>query len=87
MVLITGFLSLEDETLGVTGNAALKDQVMALKWVNRNIKYFGGNPEMVTIFGESAGAASAEFHTLSAMSQGKQSYVYSLYLQFNITII
>lgn len=65
-----GFLSLEDESLGVTGNAALKDQVMALKWVNKNIKYFGGDPNLITIFGESAGAASVEYHTLSAMSQG-----------------
>ncbi|XP_038206794.1 venom carboxylesterase-6-like [Zerene cesonia] len=63
-----GFLSLENEE--VSGNMGLKDQVMALKWVQDNIEYFGGDPTRVTIFGESAGAASVHMHMLSPASQG-----------------
>jgi cholinesterase len=48
-----GFLSLEDPELGIPGNAGLKDQVFALKWVQRNIANFGGNPDQVTVFGNS----------------------------------
>jgi hypothetical protein len=55
----------------VPGNAGLKDQVMALRWVQQNIKQFGGDPGNVTIFGESAGGASVHYHMLSPMSQGK----------------
>nr|CAH7738335.1 unnamed protein product [Callosobruchus chinensis] len=58
---LLGFLSLEDRSLNVPGNAGMKDQVMALRWVQRNIKYFGGDPDNVTIFGESAGSASVHF--------------------------
>ncbi|XP_046396391.1 juvenile hormone esterase-like [Ischnura elegans] len=63
-----GFLSTEDAS--ATGNWGLKDQVTALKWVQRYIRYFGGNPEKVTLFGQSAGAASVSYHMLSPMSQG-----------------
>ncbi|XP_026760793.1 carboxylic ester hydrolase-like [Galleria mellonella] len=63
-----GFLSLETEE--VSGNMGLKDQVMALKWVRDNIESFGGDPNRVTIFGESAGAASVHLHMLSNSSQG-----------------
>ncbi|CAF4911383.1 unnamed protein product [Pieris macdunnoughi] len=63
-----GFLSLENEE--VSGNMGLKDQVMALKWVQDNIEFFGGDPNRVTIFGESAGAASVHMHMLSPVSRG-----------------
>ncbi|GBP24364.1 Venom carboxylesterase-6 [Eumeta japonica] len=63
-----GFLSLENEE--VPGNMGLKDQVMALRWVRDNIDAFGGDPESVTIFGESAGAASVHMHMLSPASKG-----------------
>ncbi|XP_044265017.1 juvenile hormone esterase-like isoform X1 [Tribolium madens] len=65
-----GFLSLEDPSLGVPGNAGMKDMILALKWVQRNIKNFGGDPNNVTIFGESAGSASVHFLYLSPMSKG-----------------
>ncbi|PSN44746.1 hypothetical protein C0J52_10743, partial [Blattella germanica] len=63
-----GFLCLDNEE--VPGNAGLKDQVMALRWVQQNIKEFGGDPNNVTIFGESAGGASAHYHMLSPLSKG-----------------
>lgn len=48
-----GFLSFTDPEVGIPGNAGLKDQVFALKWVKKNIANFGGDPENVTIFGQS----------------------------------
>lgn len=67
---ILGFLSLQNDDVGVSGNAGLKDQVMALKWVQKNIENFGGDPNQVTIFGESAGGASTHLLYLSPMAQG-----------------
>lgn len=54
----------------IPGNFGMKDQVAALKWVQRNIAAFGGNPELVTIFGESAGAISVHLHMYSPLSTG-----------------
>ncbi|XP_068236087.1 juvenile hormone esterase-like [Palaemon carinicauda] len=63
-----GFLSTEDSVL--PGNYGLKDQTLALHWVQRNIHNFGGDPKRVTIFGHSAGAASAHFQLLSPKARG-----------------
>ncbi len=52
-------------------NLGLLDQVMALKWVHENIAAFGGDPDNVTIFGESAGGASV---TLLPLIDGTQKY-------------
>lgn len=43
------------------GNAGLEDEAMAIRWVRQNIKYFGGDPEKITLVGE----ASAHYHTIS----------------------
>ncbi|XP_050301907.1 venom carboxylesterase-6-like [Anthonomus grandis grandis] len=63
-----GFLSTGD--IVMPGNAGLKDQVLALKWVQDNIAYFGGDPDKVTIFGQSAGSASVSYQLLSPLSKG-----------------
>ncbi len=55
---------------GVSGNYGLMDQVLALKWVERNIAAFGGNPDNVTIAGESAGALSVVLLMTSPKAQG-----------------
>ncbi|KAL0882901.1 hypothetical protein ABMA27_016410 [Loxostege sticticalis] len=52
------------------GNAGLKDQTFALRWVQNNIMVFGGNPESVTLAGLSAGGASVHYHYLSPLSKG-----------------
>lgn len=61
---------MEDTSLDVPGNAALKDMVQALRWVQKNISNFNGDPKNVTVFGESAGAAAVHLLTLSPMARG-----------------
>ncbi len=67
-----GFLTLPElkEEAGFTGNYGLYDQLEALKWVQRNIAAFGGDPANVTIMGQSAGAMSVQQHCLSPLSDG-----------------
>lgn len=60
---------MEDKDL--PGNYGLKDQTAALRWVKENIAQFGGDPDSVTLFGNSAGAASVHYHMLSPLSKGK----------------
>lgn len=52
------------------GNQGAKDVVLALKWIQDNIASFNGNPNQVTVFGESAGAAIVSNLIYSPMSQG-----------------
>ncbi|KAK4310704.1 hypothetical protein Pmani_017733 [Petrolisthes manimaculis] len=53
----------------VPGNAGLFDQLMALQWIHDNIRFFGGNPDNITLFGESAGAVGISMHLLSPLSR------------------
>ncbi|XP_037945474.1 esterase B1-like [Teleopsis dalmanni] len=64
-----GFLSIDDPAVNVPGNAGIKDQILSLKWVQENISAFGGDPNNVTLFGESAGGASTHLCLLSEQSR------------------
>lgn len=59
----------EDPT-NSTGNAALQDQTVALQWTRDNIASFGGDPNRVHVFGESAGGFSVAWHLVSQASAG-----------------
>ena len=52
------------------GNQGMHDQILALKWIQSEIENFGGNPNNVTIMGESAGAMSCLLHYVSPLSRG-----------------
>ena len=68
-----GFLShpsfVTDSSLGDL-NVGIQDQTEALRWVQKNIEAFGGDPNQVTIDGQSAGASSVEIHLVAPQQEG-----------------
>ncbi|CAG7821887.1 unnamed protein product [Allacma fusca] len=65
---VFGFLNTEDGL--VEENLGLKDQLLALQWIQKNIQSFGGDTSRVTLMGQSAGSACVHFHILSPLSRG-----------------
>ena len=70
-----GFLylapALKDTDSGfAVGNMGLWDQALAIQWIKDNAHAFGGDPELVTLFGESAGAGAVSIHLLSPVTRG-----------------
>ncbi|CAH1797487.1 unnamed protein product [Owenia fusiformis] len=65
---VLGFLSTLDDS--ARGNFGMYDQLAALKFVQKNIRAFGGDPDQVTLFGQSAGASAVGLHMLSPKSEG-----------------
>jgi len=65
---VFGFLATDDKA--ATGNYGIMDQIMVLKWVQKNIEKFGGDPSKVTIFGEDSGAASVTLLAMAPKANG-----------------
>ncbi|XP_066556696.1 para-nitrobenzyl esterase [Amia ocellicauda] len=69
-----GFLALEllreGSPTNTSGNYGFMDQIAALKWVQRNIEFFGGDPGKVTIFGQSSGGTSVWTLMMSPLAKG-----------------
>lgn len=63
---------------GVSGNYGLFDQVAALKWIHNNIEQFGGDPNNITVFGQSAGAGSVQALCASPLSKSLISHAISM---------
>ena len=60
----------EESPHGVSGNYGILDQIAALKWVHNNIAAFGGDPDNITILGQSAGAGSVKTLVSSPLTDG-----------------
>ena len=73
-----GWISLGRE--GVDGNQGLYDMVAGLKWVQNNIGNFGGDPDQVTIFGESAGSWACSYLLVSPLAKVELLHLLASYI-------
>lgn len=64
-----GLLTLDSKE--TPGNYALWDMTMALRWTNENIKFFGGDPNRITVSGQSAGAVAVDYLSISPHSMSR----------------
>ncbi|ALC41293.1 Jhe, partial [Drosophila busckii] len=71
-----GFLSTHDAA--ISGNFGLKDQRLALRWVQQHIELFGGDAQRVTIFGQSAGGVATHLHMLTTQTEQLFQHVISM---------
>lgn len=67
---LDGFLMLRDSVETETDNLGLRDQIAALEWVRRNIAAFGGDPDNVTVMGQSGGAVCVAMLMVSPLTAG-----------------
>ncbi|XP_026831634.1 esterase B1 isoform X2 [Drosophila erecta] len=65
-----GFLSFADPSLGIPGNAALKDIIKAFHWIKANARNFNGDPDRITIFGHSSGSMTVQMLLASPQTEG-----------------
>ena len=65
-----GFMRYTNGNEAIEGNFGIQDQQLAMQWVKNNISAFGGDPDKITLFGESAGAMSVGLHLFSIPSSG-----------------
>jgi carboxylesterase type B len=66
-----GFLAIDEDT---PGNNGLWDMALALEWTRNNAKAFGGDPNQITVFGQSAGSMATDLFTLSPHTQGNSEF-------------
>jgi carboxylesterase 1 len=65
-----GFANFNDKSLKIPGNAGMKDQQMAMRFVRDNIQHFGGDPDNITLMGHSSGGSSVGLHCVAESSKG-----------------
>lgn len=83
---IFGFIAFDEllEESKTTGNYGILDQILALKWIKNNIEFFGGDPNNITLLGESAGGSSIETMLASPLVNNLFNRIIDMsgYLQF-----
>lgn len=82
-----GFLAGPEVHADGNENAGLLDQRFALEWIQNNVHLFGGNPDKVTVMGESAGGGSIMLHMLAYQHQGKKAPFAQAILQSPATLL